>query len=304
MNLDIGWLNGSYVDRGELVVDVTDRGFTLADAAYDIARTYGGHPFRLERHLARFTRTLGYLGIDVAYSVDDLSEVCHGLLERNDEAVRGLGDVLVVMRATRGIATPLYTPVDEPNPPTVLAHLAPLPFENLARAHTHGMHLVTSSVLRTPASSIDPNMKTHARLNLVLANNEIAVHDPGALPVLYDADGHVTETFTSNILAVEDGALISPRPDGILPGITREAVFELATSAGIEVREQDITREALQACDEVFLTSTSYGIMPVGRLDGQPVGEHIPGPLTSQLIDLFAALVGVDPRRQVLDHSS
>lgn len=304
MTFDTGWLNGAYVNRRELVIDVTDRGFTLADAAYDIARTYGGTPFRLERHLARFTRTLEYLGITIPYSAGDLADVCHALLARNDAAVRAAGDVLVVMRATRGLATPLYTPIDAPNAPTVVVHLAPLPFENLARGHTDGMRLVTSSVLRTPVTSVNPNMKTHARLNLVLANVEVGAHDPGALPVLYDANGYVTETFTSNILAVRDGTVVSPRPEGILPGITRDAVFELARSAGIDVQEMDLTRDALQSCDEVFLTSTSFGIMPVGRLDGEPVGSSIPGPVTAKLIDGLADLVGVDPRRQALDHAA
>jgi branched-chain amino acid aminotransferase len=294
----VGWLNGTLVPDSALVVSATDRGFTLGDAAYDVVRTYRHRPLRLERHVARLYRSLEYLQIDVPFEPRRMEHICRRVLEEN--LSRTDTDVMLVMRVSRGVALPLYTPSDQQGPPTIIVHCVPVPYDTLAPAFRQGMHLVPSRLRRTPPSSLDPHAKTHARLNLVRAHVEVGERDPRALPVLLDEHGHVTETLTANIFAVRDGRLLTPRPDAILPGMTRELILELAGGNSVGASEADLTLDDLRSADELFLTAAVFGVMPVGQFDGERLTGEIPGPTTTRISALFAEVAGLDPRTQAL----
>lgn len=299
----VGYLNGQFVPEDELVVPVTDRGFTLGDAAYDVARTYHHEPRLLDRHMARLFRSLAYLDIDPGIDERAMGARCREVLERNLASLDDDDDLMVVVRVTRGTGPPLYSAFPGPSTPTVVIHCARLPYDNLARAYREGMHLVATSLRRTPATSVDPNAKTHDRLNLVQAHREAARVDPYALPILLDENDHVTETFTANVFGSFDGGLRTPTLHGVLPGITRSVILEIAGELDVPAAETDLTLAGLTQADELFLTATSFGIMPVTRLNGQPVGFGSSGPVTERLMEQFATAVGLDQRAQALRHA-
>jgi branched-chain amino acid aminotransferase len=133
-----------------------------------------------------------------------------------------------------------------------------------------------------------------------LADREARRVDPQAMALLLDRDGHVTETSTANFLIVKRGDIISPSARRILPGISRDMVVELAGRLGIGFAERDIQVIDSQCADEAFLTGTSFCLMPVTRLNGVPIGDGNPGPVSQRLLAAWSAEVGVDIHEQIV----
>jgi branched-chain amino acid aminotransferase len=187
---------------------------------------------------------------------------------------------------------------------TVVILTEPLPFASFARYHQSGVSLVVPSIRHTPLQSVEPRAKTVSRMNLVLAEQEVQQHDPEAWALLLDMDGNITEYSSGNFFMVRKGQLLTPFERHSLGGVSRELVLELAEELGIPAREADITPYDVYNADEAFLTSTSKCILPVGRLNGIRIGQHIPGPLTKRLLDTWSARVEVDIVAQALRHLS
>jgi branched-chain amino acid aminotransferase len=155
-----------------------------------------------------------------------------------------------------------------------------------------GVRAVIPRRRQVPPETLDPAIKSISRLGSVLARRE-ARERGGFEAILLDAGGHLTEGTVSNFFVVEGGRLLtSPAPAGGLPGITREAVLELARAAGIEVSEERLPASLLQGCQEAFLTNTSWEVLPVVQVDDRPIGEGIPGPVARDLLLAYRDLVG------------
>ena len=175
-------------------------------------------------------------------------------------------------------------------PPTVV--VAALPFAGLPReAHHDGVEVSIVGRRQVPPAVLDPAIKSTSRLSSVLARRE--AHERGAFEaLLLDARGHLTEGTASNAFVVAGGRLLTPAcGDGCLQGVTREAVIELAHGAGIDVREERLPVSLLGRAQEIFLTNTSWEVLPVAGVDGRPVGSGRPGPMTADLLRLYRDLV-------------
>jgi branched-chain amino acid aminotransferase len=175
----------------------------------------------------------------------------------------------------------------------VVATAAPFAGPDPALYET-GVSMTISKRSAVPAAALDPAIKSISRLASVLARRDAQV-DGAHEAVLLDARGHLTEGTASNLFVVENGRLATPRiPEGGLPGITRQTVLELARRAGIESGEETLPAARLPRVDEVFLTNTSWELLPVTRIDAQAVGTGRPGPVTRDLHARYRALIRLE----------
>jgi branched-chain amino acid aminotransferase len=276
-------VNGTLTPPEQAAVSPLDRGFLYGDSVYETLRTYGGRPFRLAQHLERLRRSAGAL--DIAY---DRAPVDVGReIERTiDSAANPESAVRVIL--SRGAGPIGYDPAPC-GPPTVVIHARPCPPipESWRR---EGIDVAIVRVTRNAATSLDPAIKCSNLLNNFLAWRE--AHRLGAYePILLNLQEHLTEGASSNVFLVRGGRLLTPLlEDGLLDGITRRTVLELARREGLPAAEESLRPDDLRRADEAFITSTLKGVLPVRRCDGWPVRDGRPGPVTRRLMAEYEAL--------------
>ncbi len=281
------FVEGRFVPIGEARVPILDWGFLRSDATYDVAHVWRGSFFRLEDHLDRFERGMKRLRMRVPYGREETREV---LLE----CVRlsGLRDAYVEVVCTRGVPPPgSRDPRDCEN--SLFAFAVPFVWIADPEKQEKGLHAVISRVQRISPEAVDPTVKNYHWLDLVSGLYE-AYDRGGETVILVDREDNVVEGPGFNVFAVKDGVVFTPS-QGILEGITRKTVFELASEHGIPLEARRVSADEVRGADEAFLTSTAGGIMPVTRVDGEPVGAGAPGPVTLRLRDAYWELHR-DPR--------
>ena len=291
----VAYVNGHIVPESEAVVSIRDRGFLQGDAVFDTTRTFGGRIFRLDEHLDRLFGSLKYMRIDPGLTKDDFARLTMEVLNANMPLLDDDDDYWVSQRVSRGVR------VNGEDRPTVVIECAPLPFEARARYYRDGLPVVVPSVRRTPPESQSPRAKMHNYVNLVQAELEVRSQNPDAWPILLDTNGNLAEGPGSNIFIVKDGAVMTPKEQFVLAGISRRVTIELAQELGIEVHETDIDLFDAYTADEAFVTSTSFCICPVSSFNGSNVADGaVPGPVTDRLTKAYSGMVGLDVAAQYL----
>jgi len=277
----IAYVDGAYRPMSEARISVLDWGFLRSDATYDVAHVWKGRFFRLDRHIDRFVQSVAKLRMTLPFDRDGLAGILMECVRRS-----GLRDAYVEMILTRG-HSPTFSrdPRDAVN--NFIAFAIPFGWIMDEEQRRRGINLVIAETRRIPVESVDPTVKNYHWLDLVAGMFE-AYDRGGENVVLTDLAGNITEGPGFNVFAVKAGRATTP-DRGVLQGITRRTVIELCGELGIPVDTGTVTAGALRAADELFLTSTAGGIMPVTRIDGDPVGDGRPGPLTSRLTNLYWA---------------
>jgi D-alanine transaminase len=278
-NISHVYLNGRFLPPDQASVSVFDRGFIFGDGIYEVIPVFGGRLFRLPHHLARLEASLAAIRLRNPHGAREWNDIFTRLLA--DAATEnGTGDHYIYLQVTRGVA-----PRDHAFPanvtPTVFAYAQPLkyaPAEQLAQ----GVAAITTEDIRWQRCDI----KAIALLaNALLRQQAI---EQGAAEAILVRDGIVTEGAASNIFVVKNGRLLTaPKGPYILPGITRDLVVEIAQAKNIACDERPVGIEDLRAADEVWLTSSTKEILPITRIDGQPVGGGKPGPMHARLFALY-----------------
>lgn len=276
------WVNGALVPPGTAVLAADDRGFTLGDGLFETMRAYGGRVFRLRAHLERLRLSADRLGIPVPPDLED------GV--RETLAASGLDSAAVRLTVSRGPGGDGLTP-PEPARPTVV--ITARPYTPAERWYAAGLRTVFARG-RLNEHALTAGIKRLGYLDQVAAQAEARA--AGADEALFlDTAGHLAEGAASNVFLVVDGALWTPPLScGVLPGITRGIVLELAAAAGIPVREEPVPPGALREADEAFLTSSLRELVPAVAIGANPIGRGRPGPLTLRLLDLYRERVHVE----------
>jgi branched-chain amino acid aminotransferase len=270
-------LDGRLVEEADARISVFDRGLLYGDGVFESMRAVSGRIFRLEAHLGRLERSAALAEIEGWPARSVLASHLRETLEAN-----GLRDARLRLTLTRGVGRP-GDYVHASGPPTCLITAAP--FSGLEpHLYEEGVHLAVVGRQAVPPAVLDAAIKTTSRLSAVLARREAS--RAGAFEAaLLDAAGHLTEGTTSNIFLVEGGRLLTPATDGTaLPGVTRAVVLEAAHAAGLPVEERPLPAALLFSADEIFLTNTSWEVLPVTRVDGRPAGGGKPGPRSATLL--------------------
>jgi len=289
----VAYFNGQYLPESKVCVSFRDRGFILGDAVFDAERTFAGKIFRLEAHIDRLYQSLEKARIDPGLSAAEMTEITRETVQRNLALLGPAEDYWVMQRVTRGLAV-VGGELWQSTGATVIVECT-LPLRARAPLLRDGLDVFTPALRRTPPESLDPNIKSHNYLNLVLADLEVRDRSSHAWAVLLDTRGYLSEGIGSNIFLVKDGVVFTPDAQYVLAGISRQVVIDLALAIGLEVRETDLRVMDATEADEAFITSTSFCICPVRTYDGATLGaSQVPGPVTQRLSEAFAGEVGYD----------
>ena len=273
------FVDGRFVPVAEARVPILDWGFLRSDATYDVAHVWRGSFFRLEDHLDRFGRSMEHLRLSLPYGRDEI----RGILI---ECVRlsGLRDAYAEIICTRGIPRPgSRDPRECEN--RFYAFVVPFVWIADPEKQERGLHATISPRQRIASASVDPTVKNYHWLDLEVGLLE-AYERGGETVILTDAEDNVVEGPGFNVFAVENGTISTP-DRGILEGITRRTVIELSAEHGIPVEARPVPAESLRRADEVFLSSTAGGVIPVTTVDGEAVGNGKPGPVTRRLREAY-----------------
>jgi branched-chain amino acid aminotransferase len=268
----VAWVDGRVVGLAEARIPVSDHGLLYGDGIFEGIRVYGGRVFRLDRHLARFATAAKQLGLALPGGIEAVREIVLTTLRAYGET-----EAYVRLIATRGEGELGVDPTTCGEPRLLcIAGRVHLYAADKLRS---GIDLLTVSVRRPPADVLDPRVKSLNYLNNALAKLE-ARRRGGDEALLLNAAGMVAEASVANLFACRDGSLLTPpATDGALEGVTRATVLELAPGLGIPAREQTLGRFDLFAADEVFLSGTGAGLVPVRSFDGETIGAGVPGPV-------------------------
>jgi branched-chain amino acid aminotransferase len=288
----IAYVNGNYVPEREGAVPIFDRAFSSGDAVYDVARTFKHVPNKLREHCERLARSAAYTRIRMPVSVEQLQDICRHVLKTNLAGVRPEDDLIIWMILTRGTESPTRNPMDAVAS-TLVVYTVPPHYHRFSKFYETGAHLMTASTRRTPPECLDPRAKIANKMNHIQAELEVKAGDRDAIPLMLGTDGLVAEASYANIFFVRDGRVLTPRPKNILLGIMRQNVFDIAPKANVEVVEGDFYPYDVYLADEIFLTTTSFSILPVGRFNGQPL-KGVPGAVTQRLMSAWSREIGVD----------
>ncbi len=277
------YIDGAVRSPEEAKVSVLDRGFLYGDSVYETIGTMYGRLFAARDHLDRLERSAGRIGLRVPPRAEIEAAIAATVAAAENP------DTRVRVMLTRGVGKLDLDPASCDDCRLVVIAFplgAPTP-EMFAK----GVSVAIVSVTRNSPRAIDPAVKSGNYLNNVLALGE-ARRTSGAYEALLCADdGSVAEGASSNVFAVVGGQVWTPQPDvGILDGITRAKVLDLARGAGITIVERRIQPDELRGADEAFLTSATRCVLPITTIDGHPVGAGVPGPITRRLMSLFDEL--------------
>jgi branched-chain amino acid aminotransferase len=278
------YINGDYLPRDRAFVSVFDRGFLLGDGIFETIRAYDGKIFKLKSHLDRLFRSAASIQLSIPHTREEFRGLLYQVLGKNQ-----LKDALIRITITRGegeVGLILPPPVK----PTVV--ILPRPFAGYPdSSYEKGVKIVTIEGQLHSPSGPHPSIKSTSFLYPILAKMQARQKDADD-GVLLDRHGNVAEGTTSNLFLVKEGRLITPSAEaGILKGVTRQTVMELARDKGISVQEALFSCEDLYQADECFLTNTGFEIMPVVTVDGRGLGSGHPGPLTILLRKAFREAV-------------
>lgn len=307
MSSRVVYLNGQIVPEHQAKVSIYDSGLQLGDMAYEVTRTFCHAPFRLREHLARLWHTLGALSIDPGLSPREMERITNDILARNLATEAPDVDWNIIHNVSRGPSGGFQQAfAAEELFPTVAVSCFPLSsrLAALASAYDQGIDLVVPAQRSIPAELIDPTLKTRSRLHFQLANLQAAAMRPGASAVLTDLRGHLTECTSGNVFLVRGGELQTPRATNILPGITRDLVLSLARDEKIPSREVDLDPAEARQADEMFVTSTTIGILHARTMDGVTLGDGSIGMTTARLRQALFQAVGLDMAAQARAYAS
>lgn len=293
MTTPVVWLNGELIPADRPLWPGDERGLLYGDGLFETMRAYGGHVFRLTDHLRRLHEAAAHLAIAPLPDAATLAGTVENLLAANNLSARhDAGDAYLRITVTRGRGG---APADLHAAGTPSVLMTTRRFDGYgAELYTRGMRLATSDIRRNDTSPLS-RLKTLNYLDSILARAR-ALEGGYDEALMQNTRGAVAEAASANIFAVsEDGAILTPPvSDGLLPGITRAVVMELA-----EVTEVSMMPDCLAAAREVFLTNSLMEIMPVTAIDGEPVGDGQPGPVTRQLMQRFREQVIRETRETV-----
>jgi branched-chain amino acid aminotransferase len=281
--LDI-YVDGSFVAKADARVSVYDHGFLYGDGVFEGIRAYGGKIFRLKEHIDRLYQSARAIMLQIPIAPDQMAEVVRESCARN-----GIDDGYIRLIVSRGEGDLGLDPRKCPQPTVICIadRITLFPKETYEK----GIAVGAVSTRRTPTESLNARIKSLNYLNSILAKIEsnLAGH---AEALMMTQEGYVAEGPGENIFIVRGGRLLTPSPHlGILEGITRAAIMDLARGRGVPVAETVFTRHDVWTAEEAFFCGTACEVMPITSCDGRAIGDGKPGPITRQLIADFRALV-------------
>ncbi len=277
------YINGRVMPYSEAIPVLRRINARSAGGYYDTARTFGGRPFKLRQHLERLFNGLAYSKIDTGLSIPDLETISTGLVETNHSLMEdGAGEMTVTQTVT--ISRP--DSADDLPGVDIAIYCEPLDVSGFARSYVEGVQLYTPNTYPEPKGQPTGDGKSGA---------------VQILPLMSNAQGHITECRGANFMFVSDGRIKLPDRINVLPGVSMQTVLEIVDYLGIGVDEGLYNQGQLYDADEAFVSSTRYCLLPVAAINGFPLGDSVPGEVTNKITSRWKELVGVDFVQRTLD---
>ena len=279
-------VNGRITPERDAVISVFDHGFLYGEGIYETMRTYHRRPFLYDRHMRRLRRSAAMIELPLPFTDEELAAQI-----RDTQALATIdGEVYIRVLVTRGIGELTYDPKATPNPSFVIIvkpQIDPEP-----EVYENGVRVVIVDVVRNHPESVNPMIKSNNLMNSALAMQE-ALRSDAFEGVMRNYRGELTECTTSNLFIVRNKvALTPPLAAGLLPGITREFLFDIGKEIGVDIREQTLRDDDLFGADEAFLTSTTREAVPIVTVNDRTIGSGRPGPITWKLLNEVRRVAG------------
>jgi branched-chain amino acid aminotransferase len=277
-------VNGRITGDRDAVISVFDHGFLYGEGIYETMRTYHGRAFLYDRHMRRLRRSAKMINLPVPFTDDQLAAQI-----RDTQATAKIdGEVYIRVLVTRGIGDLTYDLKATPDPSIVIIvkpHFDPPP-----DVYEKGVRVAIVDIVRNHPGTVNPMIKSNNLMNSALAMQE-ALRSDAFEGVMRNYRGELSECTTSNLFIVKNSVALTPPLDaGLLPGITREFLFDIGKQIGVDVREQILRDADLFGADEAFLTSTTREAVPIVTVDDRTIGAGKPGPVTWKLLKAFRTL--------------
>ncbi|HVC97664.1 MAG TPA: branched-chain-amino-acid transaminase [Pirellulales bacterium] len=277
------YINGKLYDKEDAKISVYDHGLLYGDGVFEGIRSYGGKVFRLDEHLRRLWESAKAIWLTIPITREVMHQAVYDTLRANQ-----IADGYIRLVVTRGAGTLGLDPNRTSDPQVIIItdRISLYPRE----LYEKGLEIVTVSTVRNHPASLSPRIKSLNYLNNILA--KIEGLQAGCIEALMlNTKGEVAECTGDNVFLVRDGRLFTPPTEaGILEGVTRQAVIELAEAANLEVRQAALTKHDVYIADEMFLTGTAAEVIPVVKVDSRVIGGGQPGPITRDLMERFHKL--------------
>ena len=278
------YIDGKLYDKEDAKISVFDHGLLYGDGVFEGIRKYNGKIFKCVEHIDRLFESARAIGIRMPMSKKEVIKAMEDTLKAND-----LKDGYVRLLVTRGIGDLGLDPklCEKPSVIIIADKIQLYPPE----IYEKGLELITAATPRNHQEALSPRIKSLNYLNNIMAKME--GHQANVREVvMLNLDGYVCECSADNILLVKNGVLKTPPASaGILKGITRDTIMEIAQESGTEVREENITRFDLYVADEVFLCGTAAELIAAVKIDGRVINDGKPGPVFKELLGKFRELV-------------
>lgn len=282
MSLQV-YISGKLYDKADAKISVYDHGLLYGDGVFEGMRSYGGKVFRLQEHLDRLWNSARAIMLTIPMTKEEMGAAVYSTLKANK-----IEDGYIRLVVTRGSGSLGLDPNRCSHPEVIIItdFIALYPKE----FYEKGLEIITASTIRNHPAALSPRIKSLNYLNNILAKIE-GLQAGCVEALMLNHKGEVAECTGDNIFLVKDGELLTPPNDaGILEGITREAVMQIAEAIPMTVRELPITRHDVYIADECFLTGSAAEVIPVVKVDSRPIGNGQPGPITKDLLERFHKL--------------
>ena len=298
------YFNGEFIPESEARISIFDCALMYGDMLFEMTRSFNQKPYRLREHLQRLYASMQYARIDCGMTIEQMEAATAETVERNLPMLEGY-DFQIMHDVTRGVL-PFYAGlVKEGTAPIVSINVFPLVrlIGEMAEKFETGAHFVITPQRSVPARYINPKAKNRSRIHYKIAELQAAGMEEGAMALLTDEHGFVTEGTGSNFFMALDGEILTPKPHDILNGVSRAACMRLAANLGIPLREADIDPYDVRGADEAWFTTTPFCMIPITRCDFQHVGDGTPGPIYRRLLGAWSEEVGVDLVAQAREYA-
>jgi len=282
MSLKI-YISGKFYDKADAKISVYDHGLLYGDGVFEGLRSYGGKVFQLQEHLRRLYESAKSIWLEIPMSIEAMTAAVLETL-----IVNNLSDAYIRLIVTRGAGSLGLDPTRTSDPQIIIIadKITLYPPEHYEK----GLQIITASTIRNHPAALSPRIKSLNYLNNILA--KIEGLQAGCIEaMMLNSKGEVAECTGDNIFLLRRKVLLTPSIEaGILEGVTRDAVIQLAREADLEVREIPLTKHDVYVADEVFLTGTAAEVIPVVKVDSRVIGNGEPGPITRDLMARFKKL--------------
>ena len=273
------WIDSKYVELAEAKIPILDWGFLRSDATYDVVHVWKGRFFRLDKHIDRFFESAKKLRMPCQISRDELKKILANCVSKGK-----LESAYVEMIQTRGMS-PKFVRDPRLATPRIMAFAVPFGWILKQEDFEKGLNVLLTDIKRIPPSSVDPTIKNYHWMDLVTGMLD-AYEKGNDTAVLVDENNNITEGPGFNLFCVNGSGIFTP-DHGVLEGITRQSVFDLAKELHLPIMKKSISVEELYNAEELFATSTAGGIMPITKVSGKEIGKGSVGNLTRQLHKLY-----------------